>query len=79
MQSTTQGGPFKPIVRRCIFCQKIVTILAPVEGFDNWEAGEHIQTALPMLTADEREMLISGVCGECFDAACDEENFEDEE
>jgi len=36
--------------------------------FIRWEEeGELIQNALPYLSADERELLISGICGGCFD------------
>ena len=30
-------------------------------------AGENIQIAFPDLTADQREILISGICPECWD------------
>jgi hypothetical protein len=33
----------------------------------HWEGGALIQDALGYLTADERELLISGTCGACFD------------
>lgn len=29
--------------------------------------GEHIQNVMPYLSVDERELLISGICGKCFD------------
>ena len=29
--------------------------------------GELIQNAMPYLSPDEREILISGICGRCFD------------
>jgi hypothetical protein len=32
-----------------------------------YEAGELIQRAMPDVSEDERELLISGVCGQCFD------------
>jgi hypothetical protein len=41
--------------------------LVPEEGFHNWQGGELIQNALPELTADERELLISGTCPSCWD------------
>ena len=34
---------------------------------DSWQNGALIQDAMPYLSADEREILISGICGECFD------------
>ena len=38
-----------------------------VEDVTAWENGELIQNAMPYLSADEREVLISGTCGPCFD------------
>jgi hypothetical protein len=33
-----------------------------------WQRGEgHIQNLLPYLSAEEREMILSQVCGTCFD------------
>tara|TARA_Y100000296_G_scaffold73682_1_gene91423 strand:- start:308 stop:457 length:150 start_codon:yes stop_codon:yes gene_type:complete len=37
------------------------------EDYEAWENGELIQNAMPYLSADEREVLISGMCGPCFD------------
>lgn len=35
--------------------------------FKEWESGQPIQSVAPYLSEDERELLISGVCGKCFD------------
>jgi len=37
------------------------------DDYTSWENGELIQTAMPYLSAGEREVLISGMCGPCFD------------
>jgi hypothetical protein len=37
------------------------------EGFQAWQSGEFIQDALPELSTDERELLISGICPKCWD------------
>ena len=37
------------------------------DDYTSWENGELIQNAMPYLSADERELLISGTCGTCFD------------
>lgn len=29
--------------------------------------GNHVQDVAPHLSADDRELLISGICGTCFD------------
>jgi hypothetical protein len=40
--------------------------------FDRWRGGELIQNVLPHVPADVRELLLSGLCGDCFDITCDE-------
>jgi hypothetical protein len=51
----------------CPSCNKVSEVIAPVDGFRRWQAGEFIQDALPELSAEEREILISGICPECWD------------
>lgn len=51
----------------CRMCNKTFPIEVDIAGFNRWRAGELIQRALPNLTVDERELLISNTCGECFD------------
>ena len=58
-----------PIATKTVTCQHCgvdQTISAPVINFLAWENGELIQNALPMLTAGEREMLISQTCDDCW-------------
>jgi hypothetical protein len=57
----------------CVVCLRTSEITAPANGVDLWRAGAHIQDALPDLTADEREMLISGTHPDCFDQLFDED------
>lgn len=51
----------------CHICQEIVELTVPVEGFIAWQRGDYIQDAMPELSADDREMLISGTCPKCWD------------
>jgi hypothetical protein len=39
----------------------------PEADYERWQNGEHIQNVAPYLSADDRELLISGMCGKCFD------------
>ena len=39
----------------------------PEEAYKKWQNGTRIQMAMPMLSPDDREILISGICGPCFD------------
>ena len=51
----------------CVACGTIVKLFLNWEDFQAWQDGELVQDAFPYLSADEREMLISGICGTCFD------------
>ncbi|NLD21637.1 MAG: hypothetical protein GX664_04025 [Bacteroidales bacterium] len=51
----------------CIICGKQYSFEVSDEGYKRWLEGEHIQYALPTLTPDQREIMISGICGKCFD------------
>ena len=51
----------------CIRCKETQHITTKTEDLDSWQNGELIQNAMPYLSADDREVLISGVCGTCFD------------
>ena len=63
----------RPFVQECINCQKSFTLLVEPADFDRWRAGELIQNAMPYLSAEERELLISQICGECFEKIAEEE------
>lgn len=60
-------NPMTRVQRRCISCGMVVEFEVPEEGFKEWKAGELIQNAMPEVGEDERELLISGICGQCFD------------
>ena len=51
---------------KCRECQQIKFVEASEDGVKKWQQGELIQRALPELTAEEREMLISRICPECW-------------
>lgn len=51
----------------CAICGKGRTVKVSKVGYDRWLKGELIQNALPELSVDDRELLMSGICGECFD------------
>lgn len=50
----------------CINCKKVYTVDVPKEGFFNWQSGMLIQDAMPDVSADDRELLISHLCSSCF-------------
>ena len=57
-------GLLKPTCQQCGTTVHI-SVLQP--DFEKWQGGELIQAAMPYLSPDEREILISGTCGPCFD------------
>ena len=62
------SGMTKTIVAvDCVQCKETQHLTVGTADLTNWENGELIQNAMPYLTADEREVLISGICGTCFD------------
>jgi len=57
----------------CNKCKDQVEMAVNVDDYTSWENGALIQDAMPYLSAGEREVLISGVCGPCFDNLFGEE------
>jgi len=55
------------INRHCVICSVKREINVDIEGFANWQNGARIQDALPDLSADDREMLISSICPTCWE------------
>ena len=51
----------------CQDCGKVVELELSQEQIDRYNSGVLAQNAFPHLTPDEREIIISGICGECFD------------
>ena len=51
----------------CPFCHNTTELVVPFEGYKAWQSGELVQNALPELSVDDREMLISGTCETCWD------------
>ena len=52
----------------CVLCGETVVIKAHFSDLIVWKEGKLIQDALPYLAAEEREILISKTCGDCFRA-----------
>lgn len=50
----------------CIMCGGIHEIYVRPDDYYNWIDGQLAQEAFPYLSAEEREMLISGICPDCW-------------
>lgn len=68
---------YMDIYTTCPYCGKVTTIKVPTVGYFNWAyGGMLIQQAMPELSANEREALISGICSKCWGSifSCDDED-----
>lgn len=63
----------------CKFCGKEVTVQAEEEKFLRFDAGTHAQDVFPDLGVNYRELMISGICGECFDQIFENDDEDDSE
>lgn len=57
----------KKIKKSCDNCDSETQLLIESEDYKSWKKGRLIQDAMPYLTIEQRELLISGICGTCFD------------
>lgn len=65
------------VLVQCKSCGKIFNLEVKATSYDSYCRGMmHAQDAFPELTPAERELLISGLCGECWDALFDDEDDE---
>lgn len=56
------------MIKTCLECGEDVTIVVEATDWELWYLGATlVQDTFPYLTADQREILISGICGKCFD------------
>ena len=62
------------ITTTCPLCGDTEDIYTPTKNFIDWEDGMLIQKAMPFLSDDDRERLVSGLCPACFDKMFLEEN-----
>tara|TARA_B100000519_G_scaffold50424_1_gene40728 strand:- start:891 stop:1100 length:210 start_codon:yes stop_codon:yes gene_type:complete len=52
---------------KCNTCDEAKSVEINPNDLRRWKEGELIQEAMPYLDASQRELLVSGLCGECFD------------
>lgn len=52
----------------CRCCNKEKTLPVDSERYQKWRDGkDYIQNLFPELSAEDRELMLSGTCGPCFD------------
>lgn len=63
------------ISKECHVCHETHIVRVPAKGYCDWRFDDKlIQNALPELSDNDRELLISGICRECFDKICGNPN-----
>ena len=65
----------------CQSCSHLSVLLIPEREWLSWNSGELIQKAMPTVSEDSRELLISGLCAPCFYITCgtcyDDDDYDD--
>ena len=56
------------LIGTCPICGKDWEVEVKSSDYMRYMSGAYVQDAFPYLSANERELLISGICGECYDA-----------
>lgn len=56
------------IKKKCVICGTEKEIKVSKVGHARWLQGALIQDALPELSVDDRELLMSDICSKCFDS-----------
>ena len=56
------------LVATCRMCQTQYTLYVDAKDWEDYTDRDKLaQDAFPYLDAGQRELIISGICGECFD------------
>ena len=55
------GDSMVKVTGQCKFTGEEYSCVVPTQGLERHLAGEHAQTAMPSVSADDREFLISGI------------------
>ena len=66
--NTHEGQTMETVIvpAACRMCREVYCVEVDAVGYEQWKAGALIQNALPTLSAEERELLISKTCDDCW-------------
>lgn len=56
---------------QCRHCNKVFCVTFDTDDYVAWKKGELIQNAFPYLSADERELIKTQTCGNCWNKMFD--------
>ena len=65
------------VITTCPICGHANEVEVNEMDYLDWQDGMLVQDAFPYLSANEREMLISGICPSCWDNMFPPEEDED--
>lgn len=57
---------------KCPMCKDVFEVEVKDRDYENHKNGLLAQTAFPYLSVEDRELLISGICSDCFDLMFEE-------
>jgi len=63
-EATDNGDGTVTISGNCVFTKKPYSVTVNIDEYTCWADGEAIQYAMPNVSADDREFLISGISPE---------------
>lgn len=66
------------IITLCPICGCVNEIPVNEDDYWDWQDGALVQDAFPYLTIEEREMLISGICPDCWKDLFPEDDEEED-
>lgn len=58
---------------KCVMCHTEHVIFVEEQDVHKYQNGAYVQHAFPYLSADDRELIISGICGKCWNKTFPEE------
>lgn len=53
--------------RNCPSCGQTQVVSVEQEDYDKYQNGMYVQNAFPYLSAEQRELFITGICPECWE------------
>lgn len=63
----------------CPICHELHQVEVSEADYNTWSDGTLVQDAFPYLSAEEREILVSGICPDCWDSMFSDEEEESDE
>jgi hypothetical protein len=51
----------------CPICKKGISVEVEDKGLEKYKKGAYVQDAFPNMSVNDRELIISGMCSQCWD------------